>query len=225
MSSDGFIHPYIPNSVPRVKQSILDEVGARDAEELYRKMIPERLLLKKPMSLPEPIHSEYELRAHVEEILSKNITCKEYLNFKGAGCWQHFVPEVCDFIISRSELLTGYAGSYYADHGRYQILWEYQSLLGELVAMDVSCLPTYDWGSVAGNTIRMAQRITGRNEILIARSIGPGRLSIIQNYCDSITESKTIKIKYVDFSEDGTLNLEDLKNKITEKLYKVYHRI
>ena len=70
MTLDKFIHPYIPNSVPEIKRKMLQEVGAKNANELYEKMIPERLLLKKTMNLPEPIPAEYDLIKHVERILS-----------------------------------------------------------------------------------------------------------------------------------------------------------
>ncbi len=222
MKRDDFVHPYIPNSVPEIKQKMLNEVGAADANELYKKMIPERLLLKTEMNLPDPLPAEYDLARHVEKILSKNKTCSQYLNFRGAGCWQHFVPEVCDVIISRSELLTSYAGNTYADAGRHQILFEFQSLLGELVDMDVGCLPTYDWGSAAGNALRMTTRATNRNEVLVSRSTSPSRLSIMSNYCDSVDEKRRIQIRLIDFGEDGTLDLEDLKNKISSNTAGVY---
>jgi len=222
MKSDDFVHPYIPNSVPEIKQKMLDEVGAKDADELYKKMIPERLLLNTGMNLPEPLIAEYDLARHVDKILSRNKTCSQYLNFRGAGCWQHFVPEVCDVIISRSELLTSYAGNTYADAGRHQILFEFQSLLGELVDMDVGCLPTYDWGSSAGNALRMTARSTGRSEVLVSSSTSPSRLSIMRNYCDSVDETRRIRIRLVDFGEDGTLDIEDLKNKISDKTAGVY---
>ena len=56
-------HPYIPNSVPDVKKEMLREVEARDSEELYAQMIPERL--RSPMDLPEPLTVEQDLKWHV----------------------------------------------------------------------------------------------------------------------------------------------------------------
>jgi glycine dehydrogenase subunit 1 len=89
------VYPYIPNSEPSIKQQMLEEIGVDSVEALY-KDIPEALRLKKRMDLPEPFLSEPELTRHVEEILSQNVTCKDYLNFRGAGCYQHFVPAICD---------------------------------------------------------------------------------------------------------------------------------
>ena len=58
---EDFIHPYIPNSVPCIKKNMLDFIGAENADELYAEMIPDRLLLKREMVLPEPMY----LRCHI----------------------------------------------------------------------------------------------------------------------------------------------------------------
>ena len=70
-------HPYIPNSVPEVKAEMLRVIGAASAEELYADMIPDRLLLKRRMNLPEPLPAEHDLKKHVAGILDKNKTCDE----------------------------------------------------------------------------------------------------------------------------------------------------
>jgi len=152
MDEENFIHPYIPNSVPEIKEEMLRFIGAGGADELYREMISERLLLGRPMGLPEPILSELDLRRHVESILSKNKTTEEYVSYLGAGCWRHYVPRVCEEIAGRSEFLTAYAGGSHSDLGRYQVNFEFQSLICELLGMEVSGVPTYDWGAARRRT-------------------------------------------------------------------------
>jgi glycine cleavage system P protein (glycine dehydrogenase) subunit 1 len=56
MSRASAVHPYVPNSVPRVKRELLQEVGAKDVEELYA-AIPERLRLRRTLDLPPPLRS------------------------------------------------------------------------------------------------------------------------------------------------------------------------
>ena len=46
-------------------------------------------------------------------------------------------------------LVSAYYGDTYSDHGKLQALFEYASMLGELVELDAVSLPTYDWGSAA----------------------------------------------------------------------------
>jgi glycine dehydrogenase subunit 1 len=223
MKGDRVVHPYIPNSVPEVTEEMLKEIGVSSPEELYREMIPGRLRLKRPMRLPKPLVSEHDLKRHLSGVLSKNSTCSDHLNFLGGGCWQHFVPAVCDEIARRSEFLSAYSGEYYSDLGRFQSFFEFQSMIGELVGMDVACLSTYDWGASAGNAIRMASRITGRKEVLVPRTTSPERLSVIRNFADSAQSSGRIDVKIVDCCwETGMLDVEDLKNKVSSRTAGVY---
>ncbi|MFC2161568.1 aminomethyl-transferring glycine dehydrogenase subunit GcvPA [Acidobacteriota bacterium] len=206
-----FVHPYIPNSVPEIKAKMLREIGIKDVEELYAD-IPEHLRFQRDLNLPEPIESEYGLKSHVEDILKKNQTCEENVSFLGGGCWQHYVPAICDEINQRSEFLTAYAGEPYEDHGRFQVLFEYQSLMAELLDMDVVNVPTYDWCQAASTAIRMAGRITKCNEVLVSDTISPERFSAIRNYC---SPGMTIKIIGHD-PETGLLNLNELKESISK---------
>lgn len=149
MTERGFKdHPYIPNSNINTQKEMLKELGLNSLEDLHAE-IPEELKVKGYLDLPKPYRSEYELKREITKILSKNTSSIENINFLGGGCWQHYVPAVCDEIANRSEFLTGYAGEAYNDHGRFQTLFEYESLVAELLDMDVVSVPTFDWGQAA----------------------------------------------------------------------------
>ena len=219
---NSFIHPYIPNSAPEIKKVMLKKIGVKNVEELYKE-IPDRLKFKGRLNIPDPILSEYELKKEIEKILSKNKDCNDYLNFLGGGCWQHYVPAVCDEIVSRAEFLTAYAADVYSDLGKYQAFFEYQSQLGELVGMDVVCLPVYSWGAAAGFSFRMASRIVERNEVLVPEFICPERLSTIINLCNSADSKTSIVIKKLNQdSISGQINLDDLRTKISSNTAAVY---
>jgi glycine dehydrogenase subunit 1 len=213
----SFIHPYIPNSVPEVKQKMLEEIGVSDADDLYED-IPDELRFKRKLNLPEPLLSELELKRHVEKVLNKNKSCEEYLNFLGGGCAHHYVPAICDEITRRSEFLTAYAGEPYEDAGRFQALFEYESLMAELLDFDVVNVPTYDWGQAASTSLRMSGRITKRNKVLITDTISPDRLAIIRNYCQPVMSIGLISHN----PETGLMNLDDLKSKITPDVAALY---
>ncbi|WP_077325294.1 aminomethyl-transferring glycine dehydrogenase subunit GcvPA [Virgibacillus siamensis] len=209
-------HPYIPNTVPEVQREMLDEIGVKNIDELFEG-IPQGLKLKDEMNIPSAL-TELELRREIETSLNLNKNCRENINFMGAGCWQHFVPAVCDEINQRSELLTAYAGEPYEDHGRIQALFEYQSLVAELVDMEVVNVPTFDWAQAAATSLRMACRITGRNEVLLPRTIDPDKLKIIKNYC-----SPDISCELVDYEpQSGQIDMQDLKGKISFNTAAVY---
>ncbi|WP_025846992.1 aminomethyl-transferring glycine dehydrogenase subunit GcvPA [Paenibacillus ehimensis] len=209
-------HPYIPNTVPEVQRAMLDEIGVSDIDELYR-MVPKELRLAGPLKV-EPALSENELQRHVERLLERNTSAKETISFLGAGCWQHFVPAVCDEINQRSEFVTAYAGEPYEDHGRFQALFEYQSLLAELVDMDVVNVPTFDWAQAASTALRMAGRITGRRTALLPATMHPERLLVIRNYL-----SPQMDCVLVDYEPGtGLLDMADLKARLSADTAAVY---
>ena len=217
MEKKSFIHPYIPNSVPEIKKKMLKEIGIKDIDELYSD-IPGGLRLKRKLNLPDPCLSELELRRHTEKILEKNRSCEEYISFLGGGCAQHYVPAICDEISHRSEFLTAYAGEPYEDAGRFQALFEYESLMAELLDFDVVNVPTYDWGQAASTSIRMAGRITKRHKVLIADTLSPDRLAIIRNYCQPVMIIEMI----AHHPETGLIDLKDLESKMTRDVAAIY---
>jgi glycine dehydrogenase subunit 1 len=217
-----FVHPYIPNSAPGVLEEMLEEIGVRDVEALYAE-VPRALRLKRVLDLPEPLPSEHDLKRHAMGILSRNSSCDETLSFLGAGCWQHFIPAVCDEINGRSEFKTVYTGSPYANLGKFQAYFEFQSQVGELVGMDVVGFATHSWGTAAGNAVRMASRKTGRNEVLIPRTISPERLATIKTFCQREGTRGHIRLTFVDYDRArGLLDLKDLRAKISSATAAVY---
>ena len=212
-------HPYIPNSVSDTKREMMRELGIKSIDELYAD-VPEKYRLKKALNLPEKALSEFEVRRHVEALLSKNKTCNTMPIFLGAGCWPHYVPAVVQEIASRSEFLTSYT-PYQPEvsQGMLQALFEYQSMMCELTSMEVSNCSMYDWATALGEAARMATRVKGRNEILIPRVIHPERAATLQVY----SEPAGITVKQVGYnSENGQVDLDDLKNKISDKTAAVY---
>lgn len=192
-----FTHPYIPNSAAAVRAAMLRAVGADSTEDFFVD-IPAALRLQTPMALPVPHFSEARLKRHVEGLLGKNRHCGNHLSFLGGGCYQHHVPAVCDEINGRSEFATAYAGEPYDDHGRFQALFEYCSMMGALLEMDVVNVPVYDGMQAAATAVRMAARHTGRRRVVVAGHINPDKLAVMVNYgradldfavapCDEVT--------------------------------------
>ena len=193
------------------------EVGVSSEDDLYTD-IPEALRFRGPLGLPEPLVSEADLRRHVEGLLSKNRSCSEALSFLGAGCVQHFVPAVCDEINARAEFLTAYAGEPYDDHGRFQALFEYASLMGELLDMDIVNVPTYDGFQATATGLRMAARITGRREVLVSRALAGDKLSKIRDYL-----KPRITMRTFDYDADtGEPDFASLEAAISDETAAVY---
>jgi glycine dehydrogenase subunit 1 len=160
---------------------MLREIGAENIDEFF-KCIPDEIKFKGRLDIPEPILSEAGLKKHIENIASKNKSVDKVISFLGGGCWNHYVPATCDEINGRSEFLTAYAGDPYEDHGRFQALFEYESMMAELLEMDVVNVPTYDGSQAAATALRMAGRITGRSRALVPELMSPDRLKVIKTY-------------------------------------------
>ena len=217
MAGRDRVQPYIPNSNPAVKAAMLAEIGIDDIDALYDD-IPEALRFRGKLNIPNGLTAELDLKRHVEGVLAANSTCGENISFLGGGCYYHYVPAVCDEITGRSEFLTAYAGEPYEDHGRFQVLFEYQSLMAELLDLDVVNVPTYDWGQAASTSIRMAGRITGRHVILVADTISPDRLKVIRSYCEPV-----MKMEPIAHSADTSfLDMADLAGHLNESVAGLY---
>lgn len=217
MSDQAFSHPYIPNASPRIAREMMDVMGAKSEEDFYTS-IPSSLRSPREMDLPEPLESELDLRRHVEGILAENQSCSDLVCFRGGGCAWHYVPAVCDEVNGRAEFLTAYAGEPYEDHGRFQALFEYSSLMGELLDLDVVSIPTFDWNQAASTACRMAQRITGRSKMLYNATISPERLSTITNYCRSAMELIPVACD----PQTGRADLGDLESKLGPEVIGYY---
>lgn len=179
--TEPFVHPYIPNTAPASRAAILAAVGAASVDEFYAD-VPEALRLGRPLDLPAPYVAEQDLASHVRGLLAKNRSTQERLSFLGAGTYNHYVPAVVDEVIGRSEFLTAYAGEPYEDHGRFQALFQYQSLMAELLEMDVVNVPTYDGYQATATGLAMAGRLTGRSRVLVASDVLPAKVSKVHDF-------------------------------------------
>jgi glycine dehydrogenase subunit 1 len=211
------VHPYIPNAVPDVRAAMLAAIGAATIDDLYAE-IPERLRLRRPLDLPPALVSEADLVRHVEGLLARNRSTRELVSFLGAGCYDHHVPAVCDEISGRAEFLTAYAGEPYEDHGRFQALFEYCSMMGELLEMDVVNVPVYDGFQATATALRMAARVTGRGRLLVTGAIGRDKLSKVADYL-----RPDLAIDLVPFDpSSGLLDLPALRRGLADDVAGVY---
>ena len=207
-------YPYIPNSNEAVRKEMLDFIGAKSVEEIYS-FIPDEVRMKKPLDIPAPFTTEQELSKHMNSILAEDSTCEENISFLGAGCYDHYVPAICDEINGRSEFLTAYSGDTYADHGKCQAFFEFSSMMGELLDLDVVSFPTYDGGQAASTALMMSRRINGRSKALVPENMNPNLLSQTC-YCEGM---QLIGVKA---KENGQMDLEDLKAKLDSDVAAVF---
>jgi len=210
-------HPYLPNSVPEIKDKMMDELEIKSIDDLYSD-IPEELIFKGTLDIPGP-YTEEEVKTLVFSQLQKNSDFK-CAPFLGGGVWPHYVPSVVDEVIHRAEFLTSYT-PYQPEisQGMLQAAFEYQSLICELVGMEVSCASLYDWSTALGEAARMANRLTQRDILIVPYLISPQRLAVLRAYA----EPAGLKVVQADYDKSsGLMELEDLKEKVNENTAAVY---
>lgn len=210
-------NPYLPNSVQEIKERMMERMGIRSIDELYSD-IPEELRFKDELRIPGP-HSEEEVRRMVTALLERNwrFRCPPFL---GGGVYPHYVPAAVDEIVGRAEFLTSYT-PYQPEvsQGMLQAIFEYQSLICELVGLDVACASLYDWSSALGEAARMANRLNHRGTILVPHLMSPRRLAVLKTY----TEPVGMKVRGVDYDrETGLLDLDDLTVKVNGRVAAIY---
>lgn len=210
-------HPLIGLTDEEISNMLL-EMGLRSIDELFRD-VPPKLFMHGELGFSKPL-SEAEVKQAVKEMLLKNVVLGEVKLFIGGGVWPHFIPSVVKEVLRRSELLTSYT-PYQPEtsQGILQALFEYQSLMAELLDVEVVNASMYDWATALGESFRMAKRITRKNKILYPRYISCERLEVAKTYSES---SSIILQEYSQNKVDGSVDLEDLKNKIDKDVAAVY---
>ena len=197
-------------------------VGVEDVEVLFEQ-IPEDHRTSRPLNLAPGIRAEATLDRRMRGILARNRSTSDSINFLGAGLWQHHVPAVCDEIAGRSEFLTNVWGTPSSDVGRNQAWFEYASQLGELLRMDFVGLPVYSWGAAAGYAVRMAARMTGRTEVVVAGPMDPERLAVLRTYCGPAEMDRALTVRTVGYDPaTGCVDLEAVAAAIGSATAAVY---
>jgi glycine dehydrogenase subunit 1 len=171
--------PYLPNT-DADRSAMLREIGVGSIEELFQD-IPERLRHAQ-LNLPPPL-SELELKKELNHLASLNTSPNDYACFLGGGSYHHFIPATVEHVIGRSELYTAYT-PYQAEvsQGTLQGTYEYQSLICQLTAMEVSNAGMYDGSTAAAEAAIMACLITKRGKVAVSATVNPTYREVISAY-------------------------------------------
>ncbi|HWT80940.1 MAG TPA: aminomethyl-transferring glycine dehydrogenase subunit GcvPA [Candidatus Methylomirabilis sp.] len=201
---------YIPNTDADCRE-MLDAVGVRSVEDLFSD-IPATVRLKRPLRIP-PALPEVELTRHLRALAAKNGDADRYSSFLGAGCYNHSSPAVINHLVLRGEFLTAYT-PYQPEisQGTLQALYEYQTFMCLLTGMEVSNASMYEGGSATAEAILMAQRITGRSEVVMARAVHPEYRQVARTYTAQIG----ITFTEVPFTEAGVTDARMVQQALSD---------
>src|SRR6201996_519349 len=169
---------YLPKS-PADRAQMLREIGCKSIDDLFAP-IPAEYRLNRDLNVPRQM-AESEVIDYFHEQASNNAA--GYAMFLGAGAYNHYRPVVIDAMISRGEFLTAYT-PYQAEisQGTLQAIFEFQTMICEMTGMEVANASMYDGSTAATEAVMMAERVTGRRECIVARSVHPEYREVLATY-------------------------------------------
>ena len=189
---------------------MLSTMGMSSLDELFND-VPEEVRITKNMDLPSP-QTEEEILSDAKRILGANVAISNRISFLGAGIYKNFVPASVMQLITRGEFLTSYT-PYQPEvsQGMLQAMWEFQTLICELVGLPVANLSVYDGSSAAAEALTCAVRLHNRkaiqmNTLFVSELTPPDRLSVIHNYI----QGAGMTVKYLRHDSKGCLDMDSV---------------
>lgn len=205
--------PFIPHTQNDI-EIMLKEIGVTDINQLFDE-IPQPLFINElPAILPAL--NEMALNRLMRQRAEQDRA--EYC-FIGAGAYEHHIPAAVWEIAGRGEFMTAYT-PYQAEasQGTLQVLYEYQTMMASLMALDVSNASLYDGASALAEAILMAVRLNKKNtvyRILLPQTLHPYYRQVVH----TIVKQQHVELIYIPFhSETGQLNFQKLNALATEKI-------
>ena len=160
---------------------MLKAMGLAQTDDLFSD-IPEG---KRYPNLDLPsARSELELLREMSELAQQNGSGDSLDSFAGAGAYDHFIPSIVSFLSGRGEFATAYT-PYQAEasQGTVQTIFEYQSMMADLLGMDVVNASHYDGATAVAEAAIMAVRCTrDRDSVVLSGTLHPEYLEVAATY-------------------------------------------
>ena len=181
---------YIPNT-DADREKMLDAIGVQSLDDLFTP-IPKPLQFNGELNIP-PRMDQMTLAKHLTKLAAKNTHADEAPCFLGAGIYDHYVPPTVAAITGRSEFYTSYT-PYQPEvsQGVLQSIFEFQSLLCQLLAMDVANASMYDGATALAEAAIMAGELTGRKRLAVLGSVHPVYRHVLDTYLRHMSLSADI---------------------------------
>lgn len=193
---------------------MLQVIGADSIDDLFDE-IPLHLRAGGLSAIPSGM-TEMEVSRLMRQRADKNTSA---LCFLGAGAYQHHIPAAVWEITTRGEYYSAYT-PYQAEasQGTLQLIYEYQSMMTALTAMDVSNASMYDGASALAEAILMAVRANRKSKsrkILMPTTVNP----VYRQTAHTIVHGQQIEIVDVPYDRaSGTATLELIKQQADDDI-------
>jgi glycine dehydrogenase subunit 1 len=167
------------------RAAMLDVIGAKSVDEFYAD-VPAAARLKKPIKGLPSFQGELQVERHMGKLARKNRAASDGPFFVGCGAYKHHIPASVDHIIQRSEFLTSYT-PYQPEiaQGTLQTLFEFQSQVAALTAMEVANASMYDGSTACAEAAMMACRATKRSTVVLSGGLHPHYAETTRTVCEA----------------------------------------
>jgi glycine dehydrogenase subunit 1 len=169
---------YLPHS-PDDRRAMLARIGVSSIDDLFAD-IPAGKRIDGLLDLPAT-KSEIEVEQILSRMAGRNVAAGSVPFFVGAGAYRHHVPASVDHLIQRSEFLTSYT-PYQPEvsQGTLQYLFEFQTQVASLTAMEVANASMYDGSTATAEAVLMAHRLTKRRKAVISGGLHPQYRGVVE---------------------------------------------
>ncbi len=193
------------------RERMLAALGVGSVDELFDDIPAE--LRPSPLQLPEPV-SELDLAARLTHLAGRNRT--DLASFLGAGVYRHWSPPAVDQLLLRGEWYTAYT-PYQPEvsQGTLQSIYEYESLIAELTALDVVSASHYDGAAATAEAALMTCRQTRRDRVLVSHAVHPHYRATVETYFGGGLEVDEIPV-VADGERTGQTDLEVLERLLAD---------
>lgn len=196
--------PFIPHTEDDIR-AMLATIDIATLDALFDEVpadLPKADLSQIPLGISEP--------AVMRLMQERAPTHRPGSLFIGAGAYEHYIPALVWQIVGRGEFYTAYT-PYQAEasQGSLQLLYEYQTMMAELMAMEVSNASLYDGATALAEACLMAVRLrkTECSEILVPATLHPSYRAVLH----TILSQQNLRVTTVPMDrETGTVSASAL---------------
>jgi glycine dehydrogenase subunit 1 len=169
---------YLPHS-HQDRADMLARIGVETIDDLFVDA-PRDKLIDGLIDLPRR-KSELEVERLMSRMAARNTPAASVPFFVGAGAYRHHTPAAVDHLIQRSEFLTSYT-PYQPEiaQGTLQYLFEFQTQVARLTAMEVANASMYDGSTGCAEAVLMAHRVTRRRKALLSGGLHPHYAEVVR---------------------------------------------
>ncbi|MHB8450031.1 MAG: aminomethyl-transferring glycine dehydrogenase subunit GcvPA [Mycobacteriales bacterium] len=164
---------------------MLAALGLSHTDELFDQ-VPEGVRALDDLGLADGL-AEAEVLDRLRTLAGRNVTVDTAVCFLGGGAYDHYQPAVVAAVVGRGEFATAYT-PYQPElsQGNLQALFEFQTLVSELLGLPIANSSLYDGASAVVEGVLLCAAATGRSRLVVAGTLDPRYRQMLDTYAPAL---------------------------------------